>query len=678
MAIDTPPIYSNIIYNSLFFPDANSTGFTEIQANTLYLRKTVQDIDPFLATFQSGIKTNTVNTTDATGATNCGLFQGATNSIIDLGPTTQPVGHSALIRLGLANSTIQCGSGTGTLVAQKLTGFSATTNSLYNDLPNPINLGLTSSAIAIGTSQVATNTIGIGSASSVVSISNSASRTAAINIGSGSGSSGSINIGNGVSSNNTVSIANGVIGLGDEAPYVNILSGATNDSFSGGNMNLFTTSRGTLTVGGTNNTAITFNKAPSFSTGLLTDTINPTTTSGTIQIGHVATNTNVEVAAQASRSVVLHLGDGDTSSGGIHIGNGVNSSNNIQILNANYTGTAVKGTVNIQTGASISALSTGGGFNLQTGTWNGVASIGNPSSRLDIICPTNILTDASAVSSCSILTGTVGAGVAGGSVSILSGNHNATSTGSNFDLQTNNCKGICTIGNPESTIKLKAKKIEIANNGLPTSASGGVDIAAGSNAVGSYAQMGSTTLTTLYLRSTDTKINDNVSGDVTIGWSNVAATGSVYINRPVTVGYGPTADSLAGLSFLGGIFSNTSSFVYTIGTTKTAFVPLNNLPAGRYLFQAYVFISSTVMQTNVTCQLIYSSSSISNNQTSGFTVIFSGNESYTMNSATNNVSINPFFQYDVVSPNNNIALACNSGIVLLGPSVFILKAIRIG
>ena len=52
-----------------------------------------------------------------------------------------------------------------------------------------------------------------------------------------------------------------------------------------------------------------------FSGGLLTNSLNPLTTSGTIQIGHTATNTNVEIAAQASRSVVLHLGDGNLSIG---------------------------------------------------------------------------------------------------------------------------------------------------------------------------------------------------------------------------------------------------------------------------------------------------------------------------------------------------------------------------
>jgi hypothetical protein len=83
---------------------------------------------------------------------------------------------------------------------------------------------------------------------------------------------GTIQIGHGATNNN-VQILNGTYALGTTAGSVNILTG-TNDSFSGGNMNLFTTSRGTLTVGGTNNNAITFNKAPTFSTGLTSNTIS--------------------------------------------------------------------------------------------------------------------------------------------------------------------------------------------------------------------------------------------------------------------------------------------------------------------------------------------------------------------------------------------------------------------
>ena len=112
-----------------------------------------------------------------------------------------------------------------------------------------------------------------------------------------------------------------------------------------------------------------------FSNGIKTDAINPTTTTGTIQIGQTATNSNVEIAAQASRSTVLHLGDGNLSSGAVHIGNGAGSSNNVQILNGNYTSGQTAGQVNILTGTH--AVGTiGGNCNLFTGS-RGTLTIGS-------------------------------------------------------------------------------------------------------------------------------------------------------------------------------------------------------------------------------------------------------------------------------------------------------------
>jgi hypothetical protein len=61
----------------------------------------------------------------------------------------------------------------------------------------------------------------------------------------------------------------------------------------------------------------------------------------------------VEVAAVASRSVVLHLGDGNNSTGAVHIGNGTSSSGNVQILN----GTRSTGTITL--GSSTASISLG-------------------------------------------------------------------------------------------------------------------------------------------------------------------------------------------------------------------------------------------------------------------------------------------------------------------------------
>jgi hypothetical protein len=152
MAIDTPPIYSNVIYNSLFFPDANDTGLNESQANALYLRKTFPDTATALETFNSGIKTNSIT------------------------PLT-------------SGGTIQIGQG------------------------DPTNR---------------------------VRIASEPSRSVVLHLGDGDTSSGGIHIGNGNDSSNNVQILNGTYALGTTAGSVNILTG-TNNSFAGGNMNLFTT-----------------------------------------------------------------------------------------------------------------------------------------------------------------------------------------------------------------------------------------------------------------------------------------------------------------------------------------------------------------------------------------------------------------------------------------------------
>jgi hypothetical protein len=85
---------------------------------------------------------------------------------------------------------------------------------------------------------------------------------------------------------------------------------------------------------------------------MVTNAIDPTTVGGTLLIGHGSATNNVEVAAVASRSVVLHLGDGNNSTGAVHIGNGTSSSGNVQILN----GTGSTGTINLGSATSTTSL----------------------------------------------------------------------------------------------------------------------------------------------------------------------------------------------------------------------------------------------------------------------------------------------------------------------------------
>lgn len=78
MAIDNPPIYSGLIYNSAFFVE-DTGGLSQAQANALYLRKTVPDTATAEETFNSGIKTDTIKPRTTSG---CNLFNDATGNVI--------------------------------------------------------------------------------------------------------------------------------------------------------------------------------------------------------------------------------------------------------------------------------------------------------------------------------------------------------------------------------------------------------------------------------------------------------------------------------------------------------------------------------------------------------------------------------------------------------------------
>jgi hypothetical protein len=140
--------------------------------------------------------------------------------------------------------------------------------------------------------------------------------------------------------------------------------------------------------------ANTWTGTQTFTLGMLTDTINPTTPSGTLIIGNTSVNTNVEVATQSGRTAILRLGDGTgaSTSGEIHIGNGSSSTNAVNILysstDAGSSGTinlgSVNGTVNLRSPLTPTSLTyplTAGkiGFIL-TGTF---ADVANPTISTD-------------------------------------------------------------------------------------------------------------------------------------------------------------------------------------------------------------------------------------------------------------------------------------------------------
>ena len=88
--------------------------------------------------------------------------------------------------------------------------------------------------------------------------------------------------------------------------------------------------------------------------GIAVNTINPLMTGGTLRIGHSNTTNQVSIHSKESRSTVLHLGDGNTSAGGIHINNGTNTTGNVNILN----GTGSTGILTLGSSTSTTHLHT--------------------------------------------------------------------------------------------------------------------------------------------------------------------------------------------------------------------------------------------------------------------------------------------------------------------------------
>jgi hypothetical protein len=175
------------------------------------------------------------------------------------------------------------------------------------------------------------------------------------------------------------------------------------------------------------------------------------------------------------------------------------------------------------------------------------------------------------------------------------------------------------------------------------------------------------------------------SGTITIGnetTNNTTTTlrGNTTITKPI---FSPTtlstysAPTLSQMYFIRRV---NSGFV-TFQTTYRAFAPYNNLASGVYLLFGFVFMSSGFPISKITCSLGISSSTISNGQTGGFTVLNDNTlEAYGYKSVagggTGNRTLNISGIYTVTSPNNNIAMTVSSAVTAGGGYVD-LKLCRI-
>lgn len=183
-----PPDYyfTGVNFNPAFY---TNTGFTEAQANALYLKKKVPDTATALETFNAGIKTNSIS-----------LVSGATLALPASTTTTPtvPDNTTRVPNCSWVNTTITNALNATTLFA-KLAGTAAFT------VVQTFNLGIKTNSIVsitdgatltIGSNQTATGKVSIGSSASIVNIKNDNATGGEVNIMSSELTGGNINIGN--------------------------------------------------------------------------------------------------------------------------------------------------------------------------------------------------------------------------------------------------------------------------------------------------------------------------------------------------------------------------------------------------------------------------------------------------------------------------------------------------
>lgn len=213
MSVENPPTYNfpGLEFNPTYFINESiSSGFTEEQANALYLKKTIPDTATALETFNEGIKTKSIEPINATDTLNINTVSSTATNIINIGNDT-----TNNQTLNLNSKTINMGD---TSVPSSINILS-TSIIIGNPTSGTINFGSSAPATQITPSTSSLNISNVGPAngdfnlcgqqnSGILFIGTSSNRTAAINIGTGktTGANQIINIGSQVITSGTQTI----------------------------------------------------------------------------------------------------------------------------------------------------------------------------------------------------------------------------------------------------------------------------------------------------------------------------------------------------------------------------------------------------------------------------------------------------------------------------------------
>jgi hypothetical protein len=143
------------------------------------------------------------------------------------------------------------------------------------------------------------------------------------------------------------------------------------------------------------------------------------------------------------------------------------------------------------------------------------------------------------------------------------------------------------------------------------------------------------------------------------------------IMNPVTIGYTTTTQALPirGRTFNQiGSYCDAVTTVFTSGTTGQIQAVINGLPNGRYLLFAYVYLPSGAASQYVEQRFAYSSTALTNGQTTGYTLLFQGigqMYGFKTNNSSNYAS-NVCSVFDVTNGNGNVGVYVITGISTTG------------
>jgi hypothetical protein len=201
MTTEAPPkfYFNDIIFNSEYYQDEDTTGFSQDQADLRYLKKNITDTATALETFSGGIKTNSIEPINDTDTLNIATVSTTATNVINIGNTTtneQTLNlNSKTINMGdtsvpsavniLSTSVIIGNPTSGTISfgsSAITTQITPSTSSMYISNISPANGDFNLCLLQV------TGILNIGTATG---------RTAAINIGTGKNTSSAqtINIG---------------------------------------------------------------------------------------------------------------------------------------------------------------------------------------------------------------------------------------------------------------------------------------------------------------------------------------------------------------------------------------------------------------------------------------------------------------------------------------------------